>query len=249
MQRILHSGFTLVRMVTPAASATGSSMFTARSSTAPVSTRSVLPAGRLSRRVRASRCSVMRVRRSASSPMSLTKSCTVSWSIWLFCKMESASRRMEARGVFSSWEASETKRRRTSSVVWSRSVSWLNSSASWAISSRPTGWSRWLYSPSRTMRMARSRAAIRRVRALEKTGLITRVSDRDAHHDGDVAADCCWRLQQQGPLARCHTPRHTPPRWSCPGRPPATAAAAVEGPVPDTRSRTRRSPRRAAATS
>jgi hypothetical protein len=34
--------------------------------------------------------------------------------------MESVSSRMEARGVLSSWEASETKRRRTSSVVWSR---------------------------------------------------------------------------------------------------------------------------------
>ena len=35
---------------------------------------------------------------------------------------------MAARGVFSSWEASDTKRRRAFSVVWSRSVRLLNSS-------------------------------------------------------------------------------------------------------------------------
>ena len=114
----------------------------------------------------------MRVRRSASSPMSETKSFTVSRSMPSVWRMESVSRRMEARGVLSSWEASETKRRRTSSVVWSRSVSWLNSPASWLSSSPPRMSTRWLYSPSRTMRMARSRSAMRRVSILEKTTLM-----------------------------------------------------------------------------
>ena len=76
---------------------------------------------------------------------------------------------MEARGVFSSWEASDTNRRRASSVVWRRSVSWLNSSASWAISSRPRESTRWLYSPSRTRRMADSSRTVFRVNALENS--------------------------------------------------------------------------------
>ena len=63
------------------------------------------------------------------------------FSVW---RMESVSSRMAARGVFSSWEASDTKRRRAFSVVWRRSVKLLNSWASWAISSRPGTSARWL---------------------------------------------------------------------------------------------------------
>ena len=61
--------------------------------------------------------SVMRLSRSASLPMSVTKSRTVSISIWSVCKMESVSSRMAASGVFSSWLASDTNRRRKVSVV------------------------------------------------------------------------------------------------------------------------------------
>ena len=118
----------------------------------------------------------MRVRRSASSPMSATNSLAVSASICSFWRMESVSRRMEARGVLSSWDASETKRRRTSSVVWRRPVSWSNSSARRASSSWPPSWTRWLYSPSRTMRMARSRVARRLVSTPEKTRLSSRAA-------------------------------------------------------------------------
>ena len=140
----------------------------------------------------------MRVSRSASRPMSETKSRTVSGSILSVCKMESASRRMEARGVFSSWLASETKRRRTSSVVWSRSVRWLNSSASWASSSRPAGWSRWPYSPSPTTRMARSRAAMRAVSILEKKALITRVTPAMTR---EMVRRFCCKLSSSSPWA------------------------------------------------
>ena len=83
--------------------------------------------------------------------------------------MESVSSRMEASGVFSSWEASDTNRRRASSVVWRRSVSSLNSSASWAISSLPWDSTRWLYSPSRTWRMAESSRTVLRVRVLDSS--------------------------------------------------------------------------------
>ena len=67
----------------------------------------------------------------------------------------------------------ETKRRRTSSVVWRRPVSSLNSSARRLSSSPPRTLTRWLYSPSRTVWMPRRSWAIRRVRALEKTTPIT----------------------------------------------------------------------------
>ena len=171
-----HLSFKLDPRATPAASATGASMDSARRVTADTSTGKVSAAGRLSSRVRASRCSVIRVSRSASVPMSETKSRRVTWSMVSFWRMESASSRMEARGVFSSWEASDTKRRRTSSVVWRRSVSWLNSSASRASSSRPEGWSRCPYSPSPTMRMALSRAVKREESIWAKNRLITRVT-------------------------------------------------------------------------
>ena len=84
----------------------------------------------------------MRLSRSASLPMSVTKSRTVSISIWSVCKMESVNSRIAANGVFSSWLASDTNRRRKVSVVWSRSVRLLNSSPIWAISSRPEMWVR-----------------------------------------------------------------------------------------------------------
>ena len=61
---------------------------------------------------------------------------------------------MPANGVFSSWLASETNRRRAFSVVCNRSVRLLNSAAIWAISSVPLASARWLYAPSRTLRMA-----------------------------------------------------------------------------------------------
>ena len=86
----------------------------------------------------------MRLRRSASWPMSMTNSRVVSGSMLSVCKMESVSSRMAASGVFSSWEASDTNRRRAFSVTWSRSVRLLNSSPIWAISSRPWISARWL---------------------------------------------------------------------------------------------------------
>ena len=61
---------------------------------------------------------------------------------------------MPANGVFSSWLASETNRRRAFSVVCRRSVRLLNSAAIWAISSVPLASARWLYAPSRTWRIA-----------------------------------------------------------------------------------------------
>ena len=79
------------------------------------------------------------------------------------CKIESVSRRIPASGVFSSWLASDTNRRRALSVVCSRSVRLLNSAAIWAISSVPLASARWLYAPSRTLRMACSRPLICRV--------------------------------------------------------------------------------------
>ena len=99
------------------------------STTRLTSTGTSATATALSIRVRVSSFSEMRVSRSASSPMSETKSFTVAGSMSPVWRMESVSSRMEARGVLSSWEASETKRRRTSSVVWSRPVSSLNSPA------------------------------------------------------------------------------------------------------------------------
>ena len=91
----------------------------------------------LSSRVSRSRFSVMRVRRSVSCTMSPTNSRTVAASMSSVCKIESESRRIPASGVFSSWLASETKRRRASSVVCKRSERLLNSSAISLISSRP----------------------------------------------------------------------------------------------------------------
>ena len=158
---------------TSTAWAKGSSRWATFSTTAPNSTVSRTRSAPASSRVRASRCSLMRVRRSASSPMSDTNSRTVPMSTDSFCKMESVSRRMEAKGVFSSCEASDTNRRRASSVVWRRWVSWLNSSASWAISSRPRDSTRWLYSPSRTRRMAESSRPVFRVRALDSSSTST----------------------------------------------------------------------------
>ena len=86
----------------------------------------------------------MRSRRLASSPMSDTNSRVVSGSMFSVCKMESVSSLMPARGVFISWEASDTKRRLASSVVCRRPVRLLNSPAIWAISSEPLIWARWL---------------------------------------------------------------------------------------------------------
>ena len=79
---------------------------------------------------------VMRVRRSASLPMSETNSRIVSASI-SFCRMESDRSLMEASGVFSSCEASETNWRCCASDSCNRSVSLLNSVASVANSSEP----------------------------------------------------------------------------------------------------------------
>ncbi|CAN4011768.1 DUF3852 domain-containing protein, partial [Dysosmobacter welbionis] len=104
------------------------------SSTGSASTTTGRSSTLLSSRVRRSRSSVIRERRSASCPMSVTNSRAVSRSMFSVWRMESVSSRMAARGVFSSWEASDTKRRRAFSVVWRRSVKLLNSWASWAIS-------------------------------------------------------------------------------------------------------------------
>ena len=112
-----------------------------------------------------------RLRRSASRPMSVTNSLVVSGSMLSVCKMESVSRRMPASGVFSSWLASDTNRRRASSVVCRRSVRLLNSAAIWAISSVPLASARWLYAPSRTLRMACSRPLICRVSMRERVML------------------------------------------------------------------------------
>ena len=94
----------------------------------------------------------MRVRRSDSFPMSLTNSRIVSASI-SFCKMESDRSLMEASGVLSSCDASDTNCRCVASDSCKRSVSLLNSVASVVYSSSPRIWILWLYSPSRTRRM------------------------------------------------------------------------------------------------
>ena len=101
----------------------------------------------------------MRVRRSASLPMSATNSRMVSASI-SFCMMESVSSLMEASGVFSSWEASETNCRWACSEAWRRSVSLLNSPARRPYSSEPCISILWLYSPSRASSME---VSIRRI--------------------------------------------------------------------------------------
>ena len=71
--------------------------------------------------------SVVRCSLSASSDMSCTNSRTVAASMPSLPVMESASRRIEASGVLSSCEASETKRRRCCSVFSSVSVMELKS--------------------------------------------------------------------------------------------------------------------------
>ncbi len=86
--------------------------------------------------------------------MSVTNSRVISGGMSSVCRMESVSSRMPANGVFSSWLASDTNRRRAFSVVCKRSVRLLNSAAIWAISSVPLASARWLYAPSRTLRMA-----------------------------------------------------------------------------------------------
>ena len=159
-------------------------MWATLSTTAPSSTTSRTGSGLASSRVRVSSFSLMRVSRSASSPMSATNSFTVSMSTFSVWRMESVSRRMDASGVLSSWDASDTNRRRASSVVWSRPVSWLNSSASWPSSSRLRIWMRWLYSPCRTVRMARSSWPTFRVSALLSTSDIS--SDTPPMIEGDV---------------------------------------------------------------
>ena len=86
----------------------------------------------------------MRLRRSASCPISPTNSRRVSPSMFSFWRMESVSRRMAARGVLSSWEASETNCRLAPSVSWRRSTRSLNSPAIWVNSSWPVMTARWL---------------------------------------------------------------------------------------------------------
>ena len=78
----------------------------------------------------------MRVSRSDSAPMSATNSRIVSVSI-SFCRMESDNSLIDASGVLSSCDASETNCRSVISVCCSLSVSLLNSAASVAYSSEP----------------------------------------------------------------------------------------------------------------
>ena len=152
--------------------ATGRSIRTARSSTGPTATFTAGFIAPLSSLVRRSRSSVMRSKRAASSPISATNSRVVSGSMFSVCRMESVSSLMPARGVFISWEASDTKRRRASSVVWSRPVRLLNSAAIWAISSEPFITARWLYEPSRTLAMACKSWLIRRVNIRDSSTLM-----------------------------------------------------------------------------
>ena len=70
------------------------------------------------------------------------------------------------------------------------------SPASWAISSLPTGWSRCPYSPSPTMRMALSRAAIREVSSLENRVDITTVT---AAMTREMVRRFCCRLYSSCP--------------------------------------------------
>ena len=90
-----------------------------------------------SRRDKSSSFSVVRCRRSASLPMSATNSRIVVLSMSALWEMLSDSRRMDASGVLSSCDASETNRRRWASVVSSRSVRLLNSRPSSVSSSSP----------------------------------------------------------------------------------------------------------------
>ena len=84
---------------TPLSAARGESIWATFSTTALQSTGSSAAGTPLSMRVRVSSFSEIRVSRSASSPMSETKSRTVSMSMVSVWRMESVSRRMEARGV------------------------------------------------------------------------------------------------------------------------------------------------------
>ena len=90
-----------------------------------------------SRRLRSSSFSVVRCRRSDAVRMSETNSRMVSGSICRVFRMLSDIRRMEASGVFSSCEASETKRLRCFSFSSRHSVRVLNSRSSSLISSLP----------------------------------------------------------------------------------------------------------------
>ena len=106
------------------------------------------------------------------------------------------SRRMEAKGVLSSWEASDTNRRRSSSVTCKRPVSWLNSSASWASSSCPGREMRWVYSPARTVRMPPSRARTRREREAEKAPKSTSPAK---HTTAEISRRLRWSSTSRAP--------------------------------------------------
>ena len=127
-----------VTMDTFCASASGCSRCIVRRATSATSTSPrrvcVAPASSF---VRHMSFSVVLCSRSASEPMSEANSRMVAGSISPDCVMESDSSRMAASGVRSSWLASETKRRRASSVASSRPVSTLNSSDSSVTSSEP----------------------------------------------------------------------------------------------------------------
>ena len=147
-------------------------MRTTRAITDERSTRCASGSMPLSRRVRRSRFSVMRARRSDSCSISPTNSRTVCASMFSVCKMESDRSLIPASGVLSSWLASDTKRRRASSVVCNRSAISLNSAASSLISSCPPTSARWLYEPSRILRMASVSTPKRRVSTRDKSTLI-----------------------------------------------------------------------------
>ena len=129
--------------VAPLLSASGASRRRVSPAASPTSTLTRLTCAPSSRRERSSSFSVVRCSRSVSSAMSETNSRTVSMSMFSVPVMESASSRMAASGVFSSCEASETKRRRCSSVFCSVSVMELKSAYSSLSSSEPSTVTRW----------------------------------------------------------------------------------------------------------
>ena len=152
MERTVQPRFQLPVRSICRSSASGTSIRNTRETTSPTSTTSCSGPAESSRRLSIRSFCDMRLRRSASLPMSATNSRMVSASI-SFCKIESESSLIEASGVFSSCEASDTNCRCISSDSCKRSVSLLNSSANIAYSSEPCILILCVYSPSRARRM------------------------------------------------------------------------------------------------
>ncbi len=81
--------------------------------------------------------SIILDKRSISLLISCRNSCTIDISISCICIRVSASILMELKGVFNSWDASDTNWRLFSSTEFKRSTILLKAAPTWAISSFP----------------------------------------------------------------------------------------------------------------